>query len=312
MHRIDTPTAQVDKFGTGKNGFTNGDPSTGRRATDLNSDMWDAVQEEICNTIEKSGLTLNKAQHDQLYQAIVNMITASVPDALLRKNNLSDLIDKVAARTNLGLGEIATHASGEFVSAGGGTYNKTYKLGRIETVPTESNMSALYNVQAGVGGIVSGVEFHWQGHQFNIGITRDAGTGTNGLVFQHNGYTRLKIDENGNLNSSGTLSANGSIQAGTGLYDTPGVRVYSPNNPPNLSAYATTAWVNSNFLSSARRGGQAYQPGTNDGSGMIYEAPAGCYLTGINTKVTDGRGMGVYYRAFQVYYPSLGYVQIGD
>ncbi|EAA1514454.1 phage tail protein, partial [Salmonella enterica subsp. enterica] len=27
MHRIDTPTAQKDKFGQGKNGFTNGDPA---------------------------------------------------------------------------------------------------------------------------------------------------------------------------------------------------------------------------------------------------------------------------------------------
>ncbi|HHH0832373.1 TPA: hypothetical protein ACPY5W_004314, partial [Yersinia enterocolitica] len=26
MHRIDTPTAQVDKFGAGKNGFTRGNP----------------------------------------------------------------------------------------------------------------------------------------------------------------------------------------------------------------------------------------------------------------------------------------------
>lgn len=56
MHRIDTPTAQADKFGPGKNGFTNGDPATGRRATDLNSDMWDAVQEEICTAIESAGL----------------------------------------------------------------------------------------------------------------------------------------------------------------------------------------------------------------------------------------------------------------
>ncbi len=29
MHRIDTSTAQKDKFGQGKNGFTNGDPTTG-------------------------------------------------------------------------------------------------------------------------------------------------------------------------------------------------------------------------------------------------------------------------------------------
>ncbi|MDR9947271.1 hypothetical protein MX989_14400 [Enterobacter sichuanensis] len=103
MHRIDTPTAQADKFGPGKNGFTNGDPATGRRATDLNSDMWDAVQEEICAVIEKSGLALNKDQHDQLYQAIVKIITSKIPDALLKKNNLSDLADKALARDNLQL-----------------------------------------------------------------------------------------------------------------------------------------------------------------------------------------------------------------
>lgn len=102
MHRIDTPTAQADKFGPGKNGFTNGDPATGRRATDLNSDMWDAVQEEICTVIEKSGLALNKDQHDQLHQAIVKIITSKIPDALLKKNNLSDLADKVLALANIG------------------------------------------------------------------------------------------------------------------------------------------------------------------------------------------------------------------
>lgn len=103
MHRIDTSTAQTDKFGVGKNGFTNGDPGTGRRATDLNSDMWDAVQEEICNAIEKSGAALNKDEHDQLYNAIVKLITDRVPDALLRSNNLSDLLDKSIARANMGL-----------------------------------------------------------------------------------------------------------------------------------------------------------------------------------------------------------------
>lgn len=107
MHRIDTPTAQVDKFGQGKNGFTNGDPATGRRATDLNSDMWDAVQEEICTAIESAGLTLDKTKHDQLYQAIVKIITSKIPDALLRNNNLSDVVDKALARANLELGDSA-------------------------------------------------------------------------------------------------------------------------------------------------------------------------------------------------------------
>ncbi|EML3652231.1 MULTISPECIES: hypothetical protein [Citrobacter freundii complex] len=112
MHRIDTPTAQVDKFGQGKNGFTNGDPATGRRATDLNSDMWDAVQEEVCTVIEQSGLTLNKAQHDQLYKAIMKLISNQIPAALLKKNNLSDLIDKAMARANLELGSAATRDVG--------------------------------------------------------------------------------------------------------------------------------------------------------------------------------------------------------
>ncbi|EQB9979674.1 phage tail protein [Enterobacter hormaechei] len=127
------------------------------------------------------------------------------------------------------------------VSANGGNYNATFRLGRVETLPTESNMSALYNTQAGAGGVVSGVEFNWYGQKFTVGITRDGGTGTNGLVFQHNGFTRLTIDKDGNLISVGAVSSGGAIVAGAGLYDTPGVRAYSSNNPPpqqDLSPYA--------------------------------------------------------------------------
>ncbi|SPP32462.1 hypothetical protein ARAF_2627 [Arsenophonus endosymbiont of Aleurodicus floccissimus] len=67
MHRIDTSTAQKDKFGQGKNGFTNGDPTTGTPSTKLNSDIYDALQEEVCTVVERSGIRLNKSQ---LYHAI--------------------------------------------------------------------------------------------------------------------------------------------------------------------------------------------------------------------------------------------------
>jgi hypothetical protein len=70
MHRIDTATAQKDKFGQGKNGFTRGNPQTGTPATQLDYLYCDAIQEEIANAIELAGIKLDKSKHDQLAMAI--------------------------------------------------------------------------------------------------------------------------------------------------------------------------------------------------------------------------------------------------
>ncbi|EAA7436787.1 hypothetical protein E2V57_12910 [Salmonella enterica] len=107
MHRIDTPTAQKDKFGQGKNGFTNGDPATGRRATDLNSDMWDAVQEEVCTVIEAAGIPLSKGEHTQLHAAIGRLIDEQVKTRLEKKQNGADIPNKPLFLQNVGLGEAA-------------------------------------------------------------------------------------------------------------------------------------------------------------------------------------------------------------
>ncbi|WP_062936142.1 phage tail protein [Enterobacter bugandensis] len=59
---------------------------------------------------------------------------------------------------------------------------------------------------------------------------------SNGNVIAPN-YLEAKDD----IHSGRNISSVGLIQAGKGLYDTPGVRVYSPNNPPpqqDLSPYA--------------------------------------------------------------------------
>ncbi|EAQ8544800.1 phage tail protein [Salmonella enterica] len=105
MHRIDTPTAQKDKFGQGKNGFTNGDPATGRRATDLNSDMWDAVQEEVCTVIEAAGIPLSKGEHTQLHAAIGRLIDEQVKTRLEKNHNGADIPNKPLFLQNVGLGE---------------------------------------------------------------------------------------------------------------------------------------------------------------------------------------------------------------
>ena len=101
MHRIDTKTAQKDKFGAGKNGFTRGNPQTGTPATDLDDDYFDMLQEELCSVVEASGVSLEKARHDQLLTALRALL-------LSRKNPFGDIKSDGTVKTaleNLGLGE---------------------------------------------------------------------------------------------------------------------------------------------------------------------------------------------------------------
>ncbi|EFD1050805.1 hypothetical protein P3P31_001475 [Escherichia coli] len=108
MHRIDTKTAQKDKFGAGKNGFTRGNPQTGTPATDLDDDYFDMLQEELCSVVEASGASLEKARHDQLLTALRALL-------LSRKNPFGDIKSDGTVPTaleNLGLGEAATRNVG--------------------------------------------------------------------------------------------------------------------------------------------------------------------------------------------------------
>ena len=99
MHRIDTKTAQKDKFGAGKNGFTRGNPQTGTPATDLDDDYFDMLQEELCSVVEASGASLEKARHDQLLTALRALL-------LSRKNPFGDIKSDGTVKTaleNLGI-----------------------------------------------------------------------------------------------------------------------------------------------------------------------------------------------------------------
>ena len=103
MHRIDTKTAQKDKFGAGKNGFTRGNPQTGTPATDLDDDYFDMLQEELCSVVEASGASLEKGRHDQLLTALRALL-------LSRKNPFGDIKSDGTVQTaleNLALKEAA-------------------------------------------------------------------------------------------------------------------------------------------------------------------------------------------------------------
>ena len=78
MQRISTPTRQVDKWGPGLDGFSDGNPQVGLPSTQLEANWYDNTQEEICRAIELSGLVLDtlpppNSDMTQLYQAILRI-----------------------------------------------------------------------------------------------------------------------------------------------------------------------------------------------------------------------------------------------
>lgn len=132
MHRIDTPNAQKDKFGVGKNGFTNGNPQTGELATELNADYFDSVQEEMCNVIEGAGLTLDKAKTNQLQMALG--LIGSMQGVIAKNGyvsipvNISGVISELLVQW--GAGEINAHS-------GVVSFPKAYTTTPFVVIPTK-------------------------------------------------------------------------------------------------------------------------------------------------------------------------------
>lgn len=101
MHRIDTSTAKVDKFGVGKNGFTAGNPQTGELPTALDQDYFDSIQEEIAAVIEGAAIALVKGNRSQLLTAMKKLF-------LQPGNNLSEIVDTAVALNKLGGAPLAS------------------------------------------------------------------------------------------------------------------------------------------------------------------------------------------------------------
>lgn len=125
MHRIDTPTAQKDKFGAGKNGFTRGNPQTGIPATDLDDDYFDMLQEELAGVVEAAGTTLDKAKRNQLLTAMkALLLSRGHPFADIKADGAPAIAE---ALSNLGLvdgdGFVGRLLAPPFRLTASGTYN---------------------------------------------------------------------------------------------------------------------------------------------------------------------------------------------
>lgn len=221
------------------------------------------------------------------------------------------------------------------VSAQGGDYNGVLRFGSVGTVPTERNSAKLISAQpSGAGGIVSGAMFEWYDNSMAIGLTRGNSTDATGFSIWLNNKNLFNIDPSGNTGVAGNLvtvgsiysnyvqtsgdlrserniSSKGLIQAGSGLFDTPGVRVYSPNNPPpqqDLSPYARQDWTLQYFVRDVAMGAEGAFIITQNGWQRV---PAGCAMTGWNAEGQNPGGDTIFYRPIQKYMSNIGWITVG-
>ena len=323
MHRIDTLTAVKDKFGPGKNGFTDGNIRTGRLATWLNSAMWDAIQEELCGVIEKAGIELNKEEHDQLYKAILLLVGGAInEEALLIKNNLSDVENKDKAVENLGLKPTVDKAKNA-VQRDGDTM--TGKL----TLPQTSGFGV--NTDNALGGNSIAFGDNDTGIKQNgDGILDVYANGRHVFRFQNGVAIALKNIQAGDAKKFTLSSANNSTKNATfnlwgnssrpvvaELGDDSGWHFYSQRNTDGSITFAVNGQMTpSNYgnfdaryqqrnggVQDVRYGSEMYyNPGGNQIS-WTFRSPSGHGLSGINVQETGSNSAdnigGVYYRPLQ-------------
>ncbi|EBA3195632.1 hypothetical protein GQ072_002759 [Salmonella enterica] len=294
MHRIDTPTAQKDKFGQGKNGFTNGDPATGRRATDLNSDMWDAVQEEVCTVIEAAGIPLSKGEHTQLHAAIGRLIDEQVKTRLEKNQNGADIPNKPLFLQNVGLTETVEQArnavpstrkvngkalttditltSGDIgaLPVTGGKLNGPLGIGTDNALGGNSivlgdNDTGFKQDGDGILGIYANNAL--VGYIDNSGLHMSVDVLTNGAVRAGNAK-KLSLTSNNNSALTATFNLWGDANRPTviELNDDQGWHLYSQRNPDGSIVFTVNGDITANIL----RAGEAIYQNNGDIFGSAW------------------------------------------
>lgn len=243
MYRIDTRSASTNlpapspPTGIGTQFFSAGDYTTGVDATIVDAEWLNMLQEELCNAIVFSGITLNKADRTQLTTAIRILAGGLVPDLSAYVLKAGDTMTGDLGGTNFyasvqfsgpyvySSGNITAGAtvSGAFVSSSGG-------INAAGNIATSADVHAA-NIYADSGnitaaGAVQGTYLYSTGSVGAVGSVTANGAGMSlgpggqgtMLVFSPGWYWDWNI-ANGDLQwvtSSGvrtTLGGSGSITA---------------------------------------------------------------------------------------------------
>lgn len=295
MHRIDTSTAQKDKFGAGKNGFTGGNPQTGELPTALDADYFDSLQEEISSVIEAAGLTLSKAANSQLKDAIARL-------TLSRKSPFSDIKSDGSAalstaRSNLGLGSQALQSSDAVNITGGNATlsNLTVTTFNGKTVNPEalnvSNKATFAGAVDFTGqdylnkSSVVNVPGDNSNQTFGLRLSGSAGQRSDELFYEKIGTfaaRRFIVISGGNtitydMRQDGSLVCLNPVGTWQIL---PSGELYGPKWGGNLSDFITT-WSRSNFMTDTRLGSVTTLYKANNTN--VFTCPSGYSFSSIDT-----------------------------
>lgn len=225
MHRIDTPSRQKDKFGSGKDGFTKGDPQTGTPATEVSPDILDAMQEEICAVIEDldSGGTLDKSKNNQLVTAIKDIfnkqklsVTRSVFDAVgVQTFIVPDKVTKVRVTVvgGGGGGGSAVSSANYNAAAGGGGAGGISK----KTITVSPGQSISVTIGAGGNGATQASPTAMSGGSSSFGEFCSATGGGAG-----NSSSALTTSSTSGAGGSGGIGSGGD-ENGVGAFGASGV-----------------------------------------------------------------------------------------
>ncbi|ENW8873739.1 phage tail protein, partial [Escherichia coli] len=278
---------------------------------------------------EKAGIELNKEEHDQLYKAILLLVGGAInEEALLIKNNLSDVEDKDEAVENLGLKPTVDKAKNA-VQRDGDTMTGELKIRGV-------NALRIFNDAFGLIFRRSEEFLHLiptsegQGENGDIGPLRPFAINlrTGAISVSHG----AKIDGGLALGTDNALGGNsiafgdndtGLKQNGDGLLDVYANSVHvlrfqagsiQSNKPVNVTGRVTPSdYGNFDARYQTKSGGVQnfqytsevfYNPGGNERS-WTFRAPSGCVLSGINVQDTGSNSAdnigGVYYKQAQIY-----------